>query len=220
MKAMPDALPPRRPDRRLPLTLLLAGLALLVLSGVRPTDRFTWVLEVFPILIGVPILLATHRRFPLTPLLYVLIFLHAIILMVGGHYTYAEVPAGFWVRDWLGLQRNNYDRLGHFAQGFMPAILTREILLRVGPLRRGWLLFTLVTCVCVAFSAFFEMLEWWTALATGERAAAFLATQGDPWDTQWDMFLCLIGAVSTQLLLGRAHDRQMTGMRVQTIKAR
>jgi putative membrane protein len=198
-----------RPAEHTPAILLVVGIALLGWSGVRPADRFTWVLEVVPILIGVPILVATRRRFPLTPLLCWLIFLHAIILMVGGHYTYAQVPAGFWVRDWLGLERNNYDRLGHFAQGFMPAILAREIFLRITPLRPGKMLFYLVTCVCVAFSAFFEMLEWWTALASGDRATAFLATQGDPWDTQWDMFLCMVGAMAAQLLLAGVHDRQI-----------
>ena len=148
-----------------------------------------------PVLIGVPILLATGRRFPLTPLLYTLLAVHACILMVGGKYTYAEVPAGFWVSDALGLARNHYDRLGHFAQGFIPAILAREILVRTSPLRGSrWLPFVVVA-FCLAFSAFYEMIEWWTAVLAGASSTAFLGTQGDVWDTQWDMFLALIGAV-------------------------
>jgi putative membrane protein len=189
--------------------LLVAGLVVLAWSAVRPHDYFTWFMEVAPILIGVPILVATYRRFPLTPLLYRLIFVHAVILMVGGHYTYAEVPLGFWMQRAFGFARNHYDRIGHFAQGFVPAILAREILLRRGVVqRRGWLFF-LVTCVCLAFSAFYELVEWWTAEATGAAATAFLGTQGDPWDTQWDMFFALMGALVSQLLLGRAHDRQL-----------
>lgn len=195
--------------RREPLILIAAGLALLVVSGVHPKDRFTWVLEVAPILVAAPILLATHRGFPLTPLAYRLIFLHALVLMVGGHYTYAEVPIGFWFRDLLGLARNHYDRLGHFVQGFVPAILAREILRRkVGLLPGGWLFF-LVTCVCLAVSATYEFVEWWTAVASGSAATAFLGTQGDVWDTQWDMFLALVGAITSQALLSRAHDRQL-----------
>jgi putative membrane protein len=194
---------------REPIVLFVAGLVVLAWSAVRPHDYFTWVMEVAPILIGVPILVATYRRFPLTPLLYRLIFVHAVILMVGGHYTYAEVPLGFWMQRAFGFARNHYDRIGHFAQGFVPAILAREILLRRGVVhRRGWLFF-LVTCVCLAFSAFYELVEWWTAEATGAAATAFLGTQGDPWDTQWDMFFALTGALVSQLLLGRAHDRQL-----------
>jgi len=195
--------------RREPIVLFVAGLVVLAWSAVGPHDYFTWFMEVAPILIGVPILLATYRRFPLTPLLYRLIFVHAVILTVGGHYTYAEVPLGFWVRDALGLARNHYDRLGHFAQGFVPAILAREILLRRSPLRPGRWLFFLATCVCLAISACYELVEWWTALLTGDSATAFLGTQGDPWDTQWDMFFALTGALVSQLLLGRAHDRQL-----------
>jgi putative membrane protein len=191
------------------LALLTVVLVVLLWSGVRPHDRFTWLLEVGPVLIGLPLVLATRRRFPLTPLLYLLLAVHAVILMVGGKYTYAEVPAGFWVRDWLGLARNHYDRLGHFAQGFVPAILAREILWRRSPLRRSrWLGFVVVS-ICLAFSAFYELIEWWTAAATGEAAEAFLGTQGDPWDTQWDMFLALLGALSSLALLSRTHDRQL-----------
>lgn len=201
--------PPSRRDGRWLLGLLIAGAIALIVSGIRPHDRLTWFLEVVPIFLGVPILLATRRRFPLTPLLYVLIFLHALILMLGGHYTYAEVPLGFWVRDLLDLSRNHYDRLGHFAQGFVPAILAREILLRKTPLRPGGWLFYLVASVCLAFSAFYEFTEWWAAVLGGSAADAFLGTQGDVWDTQWDMFLALTGAITAQLLLARVHDRQL-----------
>jgi len=194
---------------REPLILLaLAGLAL-VGSGVRPFDRTTWWLEVAPILIGAPILVATFRRFRLSPLLYRLLFLHALILMVGGHYTYARVPAGFWVQDWLDLSRNHYDRLGHLAQGFIPAILAREILLRRTPLRRGGWLFFLVVCVCLAISACYELIEWWAAVIGGAASEAFLGTQGDEWDTQWDMFLALVGAITSLLVLRGVHDRSM-----------
>jgi putative membrane protein len=192
-----------------PLILLALAVLALVVSGFGPTDRMTWWLEVLPVLIAIPLLLATWRVFPLTPLLYRLIFLHALILMLGGHYTYAQVPLGFWVQDALDLSRNHYDRLGHVAQGFEPAILAREILLRCSPLKRGGWLFLFVTSVCLAFSAFFEMFEWWVSLASGAAGDAFLATQGDPWDTQWDMFLALIGAIAAQLLLARLHDRQL-----------
>jgi len=197
---------------REPLVLLVVGLALLAWSGLRPHDYFTWLLETAPIFIGVPVLVATRRRFPLTPLAYRLIFVHALILMTGGHYTYAEVPLGYWVKDALGLARNDYDRLGHFAQGFVPAILAREILLRKTPLRRGGWLFFLVTCVCLAISACYELVEWWTAVATGEAATAFLGTQGDPWDTQWDMFTALIGALAAQLTVARVHDRELSAL--------
>jgi putative membrane protein len=194
------------------LILLAIVLAVLVWSGIEPHDRFTWLLEVAPVLIGLPIVIATRRRFPLTPLLYLLLTIHAVILMVGGRYTYAEVPAGFWVRDWLGLERNHYDRLGHFAQGFVPAILAREILSRRSPLRGSrWLGFVVVS-ICLAFSAFYELIEWWTAAASGEAAESFLGTQGDPWDTQWDMFLALIGAISSLVLLRRLHNRQLASL--------
>ncbi|HKI03470.1 MAG TPA: DUF2238 domain-containing protein [Thermoanaerobaculia bacterium] len=194
---------------REPLILLgLAAIALIV-SGIQPYDRTTWILEVAPILIGAPILIATYRRFPLTPLLYRLLFVHALILILGGHYTYARVPLGFWVSDLLGFTRNHYDRLGHFAQGFVPAILAREILLRRTPLRRGGWLFFLVACTCLAFSAVYEFIEWWSAVIGGSAAEEFLGTQGDVWDTQWDMFLALVGAVTAQMALGRFHDREL-----------
>ncbi len=195
-----------------PVVLLLLTIVAVVVSGVGPYDRATWWMEVAPVLIGIPILLATYRRFPLTPMLYRLLFLHALILIVGGHYTYARVPLGFWVRDLFDMSRNHYDRLGHFAQGFVPAILAREILLRLSVLRRGPWLFALVVSVCLACSAFYELVEWWAALLGGEAAESFLGTQGDPWDTQWDMFLALVGAVAALLLLSRVHDRALTAI--------
>jgi putative membrane protein len=202
-----------RASRREPRALLVLGILLLALSGLRPHDRFTWFLEVAPILIAVPVLVATYRKFPLTPLAYRLILLHACILMLGGHYTYAEVPLGYWIKDAFGFARNHYDRIGHFAQGFVPAILAREILLRKTPLKSGGWLFFLVTCVCLGVSAFYEFVEWWTALASGEAADAFLGTQGDPWDTQWDMFFAFLGSLAAQVTLSRYHDRQIAALR-------
>jgi putative membrane protein len=191
------------------LVLLAIIILVFVWSGISPHDRFTWVLEVFPVILAVPILIYVYPRFRFTPLVYTLIALHAVILMVGGKYTYAEVPFGFWLRDALGLARNHYDRIGHFVQGFVPAMVAREILVRRSPLwGTGWLPF-FVICFCLAFSAFYELIEFWTALATGEAAEAFLGTQGDPWDTQWDMMLALIGAITALLLLSRWHDRQL-----------
>lgn len=185
--------------------------AVFMWSGIHPRDVGTWWLEVMPVIIGVPILVATYRRFPLTSLAYVLIWLHAIILMVGGHYTYAEMPLFNWIRDAFALSRNHYDRVGHFAQGFVPAILAREVLLRTSPLRAGKWLFFLVCCVSLAISAFYELFEWWAALVTSpETGTAFLGTQGDVWDTQWDMALALVGAICSQLFLGRLHDSQLT----------
>lgn len=195
-----------------PLALLaLAALALAV-SAVGPTDRLTWWMEVAPVLIGAPLLVATGKAFPLTALLYRLLFLHALILILGGHYTYAQVPLGFWLQDLLDFARNPYDRIGHLAQGFVPAILAREILLRRSPLAPGKWLFVLVTSVCLAFSAFYEMIEWWAAVLGGSAAEDFLGTQGDVWDTQWDMFLALVGAMAAQLLLARIHDRQLAAL--------
>ena len=183
--------------------------ALLAWSGINPADRTTWILEVFPIFIAVPLLLATARRFPLTPLAYRLIFVHALILMLGGHYTYAQVPLGFWMQRVFGFTRNHYDRIGHLAQGFVPAIVAREILLRRSPLRQGKWLFFIVLSVCLAISACYELIEWWSALLGGSAADAFLGTQGDPFDTQADMFMALLGALAAQGLLGRVHDRQV-----------
>jgi putative membrane protein len=197
-----------------PLVLLGVGAALLVASGIAPSERGTWILEVFPILLGVPVLVATHARFPLSRLAYRLLFLHALILMLGGHYTYAKVPLGFWAEHLFDLSRNPYDRLGHLAQGFVPAIVAREVLLRTSPLRRGRWLFALVVSVCLAISASYELLEWCAAEIGGESAESFLGTQGDPWDTQWDMLLALVGAVTSLLLLSGVHDRSMARLGV------
>jgi len=195
--------------RREPAILLIATLICLALSRIGAVEPGTWVLEVFPIFLAVPLLVATAKRFPLTPLAYRLLFVHALILMIGGHYTYAKVPLGFWVRDALHLGRNHYDRLGHFAQGFVPAIVAREVLLRRSPLQRGKWLFFLVTCVCLAISASYELIEWLAAILGGSSADAFLGTQGDVWDTQWDMFMALVGALTALVLLSRAHDLQL-----------
>ena len=194
---------------RLPVVLLAYVAVVFVWSGWHPHDRLTWVLEVFPVILAVPLLVGTGRRFPLTSLAYVLIALHATILMVGGKYTYAEVPLFNAIRDALHAARNDYDRVGHLAQGFVPAILAREILLRKTPLRRGGWLFFLVTSVCLAISAVYELVEWSAAEATGSAADAFLGTQGDPWDTQKDMLLAGIGALVGQITLARLHDRQL-----------
>ena len=201
-----------RGDRE-PLVLLALAAAALVVSGIGPYDRTTWWLEVAPVLIGAPILVATYARFRLTPLVYRLLLLHALVLMLGGHYTYARVPLGFWAQELFGFARNHYDRLGHFMQGFVPALVAREILVRTSPLAKSprWLFF-LVCCVCLAISASYEFVEWWAAVLGGQAAEAFLGTQGDPWDTQWDMFLALVGALAAQLLLGRAHDRALVGL--------
>ena len=181
----------------------------LVASGVAPYDRLTWFMEVAPVLIALPLLLVTRRSFPLTGLAYVLIGLHGLILIGGGAYTYARVPVGFWVQDWLELARNPYDRLGHVAQGFVPAIVVRELLIRVFRLARGKFLFFVTVCICLSISAFYELIEWWAALVLGQGAHEFLGTQGDEWDTQWDMFLALCGVIASLLLFTRVHDRQL-----------
>jgi putative membrane protein len=196
----------------LPLTLLAVTAVLLAVSAYHPYDTATWWMEVFPIFIGAPILFATYRRFRLTPLLYILICVHAAILILGGHYTYARVPLGFWIQDLFDFSRNHYDRIGHFAQGFIPAMIAREILLRKSPLRQGGWLFFLVCCVCLSVSVLYEFIEWWAALIGGSGAAEFLGTQGDVWDTQWDMFMALIGAIVAQVLLSRLHDRQLAAL--------
>ena len=193
----------------LPLSLLAIVAVALVVSGIRPNDRLTWLLEVLPVLIAAPLLAATWRRFPLTPLAYWLIGIHALVLILGGHYTYARVPLGFWLQDLFDLSRNHYDRIGHFMQGFGPAIIVRELLIRTSPLAPGKWLFTLVLFSVLGVSATYEFTEWWAALAGGEAAGAFLGTQGDPWDTQWDMFLAGCGAIASQLLLSSWHDRQL-----------
>lgn len=184
--------------------------AVLLWSAIRPLDRLTWWLEVIPALLAWVALAATYRRFRLTPLAYVLILVHCVILMVGGHYTYAEVPLFDWLQSAFAFERNHYDRLGHFAQGFVPAIVAREILLRKSIVNgRGWLFF-IVTSICLAISAFYELIEWAVAKFTGISAEAFLGTQGDIWDTQSDMAFALLGAILAQWLLGAMHDRQMT----------
>jgi len=196
-------------SRRELIVLLALTSAAVLVSGYKPYDGVTWMLEVGPVLIGVPLLFATYRPFPLTRLLYYLLFMHGLILILGGHYTYARVPVGFWVQDWFDLARNHYDRLGHVAQGFVPAILAREILIRRSPLAPGGWLFLTVTSICLAFSACYELIEWWAAVIMGQGADSFLGTQGDVWDTQWDMFLALCGAVGAQLMLRPLHDRQL-----------
>ncbi len=186
--------------------------AVLVWSWIGAYDPGVWVMEVLPVFIAVPVLAFTRARFPLTPLVYGLILVHAIILMVGGHYTYARVPLGFWLQEWFDFSRNHYDRIGHLAQGFIPAMVAREILLRQTPLQPGGWLFTLVTSVALAISAIYEFIEWWTALALGAGADEFLATQGDPFDTQADMLMATLGAALAQVLLARWHDRQVAAL--------
>ncbi|MGB1458270.1 DUF2238 domain-containing protein [Spongiibacter marinus] len=184
--------------------------AVLLWSGIGPHDPFTWLLEVAPAVIGFVVMAATYRQFPLTPLLYTLILLHCVVLMVGGHYTYAEVP-GF--DGWFGSERNNYDKIGHFFQGFVPAALAREILIRKKVVNGSRWLALFVVAICLAFSAFYELIEWWVAELSGEGAEAFLGTQGYEWDTQSDMALALIGAITSLICLSRCHDRQLVGGR-------
>lgn len=209
MSAIGTAISSPQPNARLLLRLLVAFASVFIWSAIRPHDYFTWFLETFPAVLALIVLAATWRRWPLTPLVYILIFVHAVILCVGGHYTYAEVPLFNWIRDITEGARNNYDKVGHFAQGFVPAMVAREILLRRTPLREeGWVFF-LVTCVCLAVSAVYELFEWAVAILTGSSAEAFLGTQGFQWDTQTDMFMALIGAIGAQVLLSRLHDRQL-----------
>ncbi|MFF6990801.1 DUF2238 domain-containing protein [Streptomyces sp. NPDC010273] len=191
--------------------LVVVGMAV---SAWHPHDRTTWFLETVWVFVGLPAIVLTWRRFPLTGLLCCLLAVHALVLAVGGHYTYAEVPAGDWVRDTFGLSRNPYDRLGHLMQGFVPAVLVREVLTRTSPLRGSRWLAPLTVCACLAFSALFELFEWAAAVIGGHGADAFLATQGDVWDTQWDMFCALIGATVSVLVLSRVHDRQLTRLGV------
>ncbi|MDD3529330.1 MAG: DUF2238 domain-containing protein [Gallionellaceae bacterium] len=190
----------------------LVVMSALVVSGIAPYDRPTWLLEVAPVLIAAPILVATRQRFPLTGLLYLLIALHALVLIYGGAYTYARVPLGFWLQDAFELARNPYDKIGHFMQGFVPALLAREILLRGGFVNGRVMAAFLSVCVALAISALYELIEWWAALAMGGGAHEFLGTQGDIWDTQSDMFLALLGATAAMLFLARLHDRQMVAL--------
>ena len=197
-------------DRRLWVPWLAALLAILLLiSGLRPFDRATWIMEVAPILIALPVLWYTYRRFPLTTLLYVCIFLHAVVLMVGGAYTYARVPLGFQIQELFALDRNPYDKIGHFMQGFVPALVAREVLLRGQYVRGRGMLAFLVVCIVLAISATYEFVEWGAALSLGQGADEFLGTQGDPWDTQSDMFCALIGALVALVAFSRLHDRQL-----------
>jgi len=191
------------------LVLLATFLAILIWSGYAPKDYFIWFLEVVPAIVGAVVLVAIYPKVTLTMLVYCLIWLHALVLMLGGHWTYSEMPLFSWLRDEYGLARNYYDRVGHIVQGFVPAIIAREVLLRNGVVKgRVWLFF-IITCICLAVSAFYEFIEWWVAIASGSAADEFLATQGDIWDTQWDMFLALCGAIASQILLARWHDRQL-----------
>ena len=192
-----------------PLILLLTGIFLLAITAIHPHDYTTWWMETAPIFIAVPIFVATYKRYTFTPLVYRLLFVHALILMVGGHYTYAEVPLGYWMEHWFGFVRNDYDKIGHFAQGFVPAMLFRELLLHSSPLRQGRLLFILVVASCLAISASYELIEWAAAISMGQGADAFLGTQGDPWDTQTDMLMALIGAICAQLMLEKIHEGQL-----------
>jgi putative membrane protein len=206
----PASAPAPCPERGLLWILTLVALAV---SFWRTADRFTWFLESVPAMLGLALMWATRTSFPLTRLLYWLVFVHSLVLILGGTYTYAKVPLGEWAKEWFGWQRNHYDRIGHFMQGFAPAILAREILARRSPLAgTRWLGFVCFA-ICLAFSAFYELIEWWVALATGDDAEAFLGTQGDPWDTQTDMFMAGIGAICALVALPRLHDRQLRGTR-------
>ncbi|KUO72026.1 MAG: hypothetical protein APF81_02735 [Desulfosporosinus sp. BRH_c37] len=187
--------------------LLLILFVVMIWSVINPKDLFTWFLEVFPALIGLIVLTLTYNRFRLTNLVYFLILVHAIILIVGGHYTYAEMPLFNWIKDIFHLTRNYYDRLGHFAQGFIPAIIVREILLRKSGLKRGKLLSYVIVSICLSISALYELIEWGVAEATGSAADAFLGTQGDVWDTQWDMFMALLGATISLVSMSNLHDK-------------
>jgi putative membrane protein len=197
---------------RLLTALLLATLIARIVSGWRPYDRTTWLLEVAPVLIVLPILFATRHRYPLTTLLYVLIFLHALLLILGGTYTYARVPLGAWVQQAFDLSRNPYDKLGHFMQGFVPAMVAREILLRGNYVQGRRMVVFLCICIALAISAVYELVEWWAALALGQGAEEFLGTQGDPWDTQSDMFCAGLGAVFALFSLSAVHDRQLAAL--------
>jgi putative membrane protein len=201
-------------DSRGPWLLLALGvfLALLAWSGWNPHERGTWLMEVAPALLLIPLLVLTHRRFPLTTLLYALVFVHGCVLMLGGAYTYARVPLGHWLQDWFGLARNPYDRIGHFFQGFVPALAAREVLVRGNHVRTRAMLAFLVVCVVLAVSACYEFVEWGAAVALGQGADAFLGTQGDPWDTQWDMFCALIGALVALTTCSPWHDRQLASL--------
>lgn len=193
-------------NRLLNSILLLIFFVFFLWSAINPRDRFTWFLEVFPAIIGLIVLILTYKKFKLTNILYVLLLIHAIVLIVGGRYTYAQMPFFNWLKDIFNLQRNYYDRLGHFVQGFIPALVSREVLLRRTLLKRGKMLNFLIICICLAISATYELVEWGVAEATGTAAEAFLGTQGDIWDTQWDMFLALVGSIFSLVTLSKVHD--------------
>ena len=198
-----------KPSRSMAYGLLIFVSLALAISAIDARDTLTWFMEVIWVIVGIPLIIWRWKKFPLSKLLCFALAFHALVLVYGGHYTYAETPLGLWARDAFDLSRNHYDRFGHFMQGFVPAILVRELLLRTSTLKRGFWLAVLTVCGCLAFSAFFEMLEWWAALIWGGAADAFLATQGDVWDTQWDMFLALCGAILSVLIITRWHDRQL-----------
>lgn len=207
-------------EKKTPIYFTMCSLLILAVSFIFAFDRLTWLLEVFPILIGLPILIFTYNRFQFTTLVYGLLIVHFIVLAVGGIYTYAEVPLGFWMQDWFGFERNNYDKIGHFVQGFIPAILARELLLRKSPLQKGkWLNFIVVS-ICLAISAFYELVEWWAAIAQGASAEAFLGTQGYEWDAQSDMFLALIGACLSLLLLSGVHDKLLQSISKKSFRSK
>lgn len=206
---------PMRPWPRTLFWITLMILPAAALSGIGPYDRLTWYLEIFPVAIALPVLYLTARHYPLTPMLYWLIGFHCLVLILGAHYTYARVPAGFWVQDLFDFSRNHYDRFGHIMQGFVPAIAVREILKRSSPVKEGGWLGFITVMICLAVSAMYEFLEWWVAIAAGVAADQFLATQGDVWDTQWDMFLAACGALVAVLMLARVHDRALSKMGVR-----
>ena len=193
-------------QHKIPTVFLVLIVLILMFSLLVSNDRFTWILEVFPILIGLPVIVLTYKRFKLTNFVYGLLIIQSVVLAVGGIYTYAEVPLGFWMQDWFGFSRNHYDRIGHLAQGFFPAILVREILLRLSPLRRGKLLVFIVISICLAISAFYELIEFGYTITIGESAESFLGSQGDIWDAQWDMSFALIGSILSLILLQRVHN--------------
>ena len=195
-------------DKYFNLSLLVVSIVLLI-SGLHPFDRTTWLLEIFPVLIALPILIFTHKKYPLTRLLYILIFCHALVLILGGAYSYARVPFGFWLQDLFDLSRNPYDKIGHFMQGFVPAIIAREILIRGNYIQGKKMLSFLCVCVVMAISASYELIEWAAAVALGQGADEFLGTQGNPWDTQSDMLFALIGGITTLFSLAKYHDRQI-----------
>jgi putative membrane protein len=203
------------PQPRLLNSVFAIWVIALALSAYHPADVFTWFLEIGPVFISMPLMFVTRRSFPLTPLLYVLILIHGLILILGGHYTYAEVPLGFWMQDAFDFSRNHYDRIGHLAQGFIPAILAREVLLRKTDLKPGKMLFYIIVSICLAFSAFYEFLEWGAAVALDSDAEAFLGTQGDVWDSHWDMLMATIGAVLAQVFLAKWHSCQLGDLNKQ-----